>query len=339
MLDQQLVGDDWPVASRVLRAKRVLRGFSRGTSLLRVAGFTAAVVLAFAGASFVLIRLAPSWLTETSGLSAAERDEALGRTRTAVLALGAGAIAVTGALYTVRTFALNRRGQLTERFGRAIEHLGSDATAVRLGGIYSLERIAHESRDEYGPIVEILTAYIRENSAWPHGNNREPPAASAEVKAIMTVLARRNTRYEADSAPPVDLSRTNLRGVAARGIDLTGARMRGAQLQGADLQHARLENVALQEAGLQAANFLGASLSGASLAKSNLARAVFTRADLGDVTLAGADLQGALFYAVDLTFVTLKGANLRGARASAKTTRWPPDFDPKAAGVQQRTSP
>ena len=160
---------------------------------------------------------ASSYTTSTDSTA----DEARGRARTALFGLVAGSIALVGALYTARTFALNRRGQITERFGRAIEQLGDERTAVRLGGIYALERIAHESSEEHGPIVEVLTAYVRENSRWSK-EDRDPPDAAVEIKAILSVLSRRNVDHERGRRPSIDLSATNLRGISARGIDLVG---------------------------------------------------------------------------------------------------------------------
>ena len=40
---------------------------------------------------------------------------------------------------------ITRQGQITERFTRAIDQLGSEKLEIRLGGIYSLERIDKES--------------------------------------------------------------------------------------------------------------------------------------------------------------------------------------------------
>lgn len=37
---------------------------------------------------------------------------------------------------------LDRLGQITERFGRSVEQLGSANAAVRLGGIYAFDRLA-----------------------------------------------------------------------------------------------------------------------------------------------------------------------------------------------------
>lgn len=57
---------------------------------------------------------------------------------------------------------IDREGQITERFTRAIEQLGSGSPAIRLGGIYALERIAKDSARDHATVVHILTAYVRE---------------------------------------------------------------------------------------------------------------------------------------------------------------------------------
>jgi hypothetical protein len=65
------------------------------------------------------------------------------------------------------SYRLNRHGQITERFTRAIDQLGNESLDVRLGVIYALERIAKDSRHDHPQVVEILTAYIREHAPWP----------------------------------------------------------------------------------------------------------------------------------------------------------------------------
>ena len=59
---------------------------------------------------------------------------------------------------------LQRR--ITESFTKAIEHLGSDNLQVRLGGIYTLERISRESELDYWPVMETLTGFVRERARW-----------------------------------------------------------------------------------------------------------------------------------------------------------------------------
>jgi hypothetical protein len=78
---------------------------------------------------------------------------------------------------------LERR--ITESFAKAVEQLGSDKLATRLGGIYTLERLSRESEREYWPIMETLTAYVRENAPWPsrsfHPFMQLPISGMAEV--------------------------------------------------------------------------------------------------------------------------------------------------------------
>jgi hypothetical protein len=102
-------------------------------------------LVGFLAIAYVVLKLAPDWFAETQGLDAKGRADARQGVRTASLALLAGTIGVVGAVYTARSFALNRAGQITDRFTKAIEQLGHEELDVRLGGIYALERIARDS--------------------------------------------------------------------------------------------------------------------------------------------------------------------------------------------------
>ena len=68
-------------------------------------------------------------------LTVADRLKAENDIRTTLLQALAGATLLVGLYFTGRTFQLNREGQVTERFTRAIDQLGSDKLDVRLGGI------------------------------------------------------------------------------------------------------------------------------------------------------------------------------------------------------------
>jgi hypothetical protein len=58
----------------------------------------------------------------------------------------------------------DRQRRITESFAKAVEQLGSDKLEVRLGGLYSVERISKESPDDYWTVMENLTAFVRERS-------------------------------------------------------------------------------------------------------------------------------------------------------------------------------
>jgi len=56
------------------------------------------------------------------------------------------------------------RAQVTERFTRAIDQLGSEKLDVRIGAVYALEQIARDSAELHWPITEVLKAYLREHA-------------------------------------------------------------------------------------------------------------------------------------------------------------------------------
>ena len=266
---------------------------SRRGLALSVAG-----VAGFFLAAYVVLKLTPDWFAETKNLDAQGRADARQGVRTASLALLAGTIGVIGAVYTARTFALNRAGQITDRFTKAIEQLGHEAIDVRLGGIYALERIARDSADDYPQVVEVLTAYVRDHA--PLGD-RPRDSPDTDVQAVLTVLGRRSVTHEHE--PSLNLGAT----------DLGSADLRRANLSGASLAGARLFMAYLQRADLKDADLFWANLEFASL--------------------ENADLSGTTLHAADLTAAqNISEANFSGATYDHATT-WPEDFDPEAAGA------
>ena len=122
----------------------------------------------------------------------AARDAARGR----LVAFGAGLFAAGALIYTARNFSLARQGQVTDRYTKAIEQLGSDkGLDVRIGGIYALERIARDSRRDYPTIMEVLAAFIRDhsNEQWlPAEPGAETPerATRPDVQGAVSVIGR-----------------------------------------------------------------------------------------------------------------------------------------------------
>jgi Pentapeptide repeats (8 copies) len=237
------------------------------------------------------------------GSLAAARDAARGR----LLTLGAGLLAAGALLFTARNFILSREGQVTDRFTKAIEQLGSDKLDVRIGGIYALERIARDSAKDHPTVMEVLTAFIREHSRepWPPSDADSPEQERSirpDVQAAATVTGRRDPRR--------DILR----------IDLTG------RLTAADLAHTNLTQANLTHADLTGADLTGASLTGADLRRAHLLQANLLHADLRRATLTRADLTdavlvGAVFVGADLDGAHLVGADLDGAHLT--DARWP----------------
>jgi uncharacterized protein YjbI with pentapeptide repeats len=317
-------------------------GRLRGPGLERAARATL-VVFGVLLVIVLAVKLAPEWLASTDDLRGKDRAEEIGRARTALLAVLAGLLASVGAVYTARTYALNREGHITDRFTRAIDQLGHQELDVRLGGIFALERVGRDSPDDRGPIVEVLTAYVREHAPWPPqslaasstagdrlsteaqepsidptarpgmGQSQEPRPGT-DVQAVLTVLGRR--QRDADRAPRLDLGATDLRGTRLPEAHLEGAKLSAAHLEGADLGGTNLNGADLSGARLGGATLFEAHLESARLSEACLEAAILFGAHLEEADLSGANLQCAGLSEAHLENSRLSEAHLEGADLS-----------------------
>ena len=226
-----------------------------------------------------------------------------------------GGIAVFLTLYfSLRNVAISEvnaktalEGQITDRFTKAIEKLGSEKLEMRLGGIYALERIAHDSERDHWPIMEVLTAFVRENAPWDgaaegqaDANGGTAKLPRTDIKAVMTVLKRRRWQCER-SSHRLDLSSADL-----RQVDLSGAYLRRADFSGACLTDALLNG-----ADMEKANFASAVLTRASLDGSFLQEANFEKATLVETSLMRVKADGANFFNASLPLSCAIGASLK----------------------------
>ena len=224
---------------------------------------------------------------------------------------------------TRRQVDLAERGQVTERFVKAVDQTGSDDVGVRLGGIYSLELIAADSPVHRRAATKVLAAYVRVRQpllsvASPDRCESGFRRQKIDVDTALRTLATMGNGVH------VDLSASCLNGAAMRGARLRCAVLDGAFLQNAtdlrdaDLSRASLIGAELDHSNLGGANLGQARLSFARLSGTLLPNADLRGADLSESTLAGADLtgadlRGAQLVGADLTGAVLAGADLREA--------------------------
>lgn len=207
-----------------------------------------------------------------------------------------------------------QQGQITERFTRAVEQLGKSDDeaapakagasapapppanknlAIRLGGIYALERISKDAEKDYHPLVmEVLTAYVRQHASWVEGT--QAVAVKPDIQAILTVLGRRKPSYGQGESQRLDLSATDLRGAVLNEANLIGMILNFAHMEEAHLNLAHLDNAHLRDARLAGAFLNGAFLRGADMRGATLRGAHVNGADFSGADLSGVDLRGAV---------------------------------------------
>jgi uncharacterized protein YjbI with pentapeptide repeats len=269
---------------------------------------------------------APDWMHASK---AADRYSA----RILVISLGGAVVVAAGLIYTARNYRLSRRGQVTDRFTKALERLGSSELYIRIGGIHALEHVMCDSRDHHDDITEVLAEFIRdrtpmrcrsvddEHQILPTAEREVPAKPEPDVQASLTAIGHRPRRPERRAIDlaglhlvSVVLPKTNLRGIRLSGADLSEADLTGADLTGAELTEADLTRGKLSGADLTCANLTGADLTGAELMDANLTQAELVRANLTDAHLNDANLTGTQLRDANLTRAWLYSVKFRGTR-------------------------
>lgn len=288
-------------------------------------------------AALALWVLPPTLVDDT--LKGAAEVKAENEARGSLLQALGGIAVLVGLVFTGRTVWVNREGQLTERFTRAIEQLGDDSRlALRIGGVHALHRLAQDSSADAGFVVDTLAGFLRDGTAVI-GN--ELP--NADIQQAATVLAElgagsvdlRGVRLPYVELPGADLRGANLMAAHLQGADLYRADLRGATLVGARLEGANLNGAHLEGASLEEAQLCGAGLNGAHLGPLDGKPTKLSRAGLEGARLREADLRGAQAYQAHLTGARLLDADLRGADLSLDHM----DRHPSGLGCRRGRSP
>jgi hypothetical protein len=297
-------------------------------ALIGVAAVVLVVVIVWA-----LLVPGPDWLathdiSSAKGSLAAARDAARGR----LLTLGAGLLAAGALLFTARNFTLSREGQVTDRYTKAIEQLGSEKLDVRIGGIYALERIARDSAKDHPTVMEVLTAFIREHShePWPPPETGSSGRTAAAPRALSSTtrtqrpartvqyLAARSSSSTSNPPEPERVTRPDVRAAAT----VIGRRNAKRDIRPIDLARVDLTRADLTDANLNLANLNGAHLTGADFTRAALVGAYLYDADLDGAHLIAAYLMGAHLTSAHLDGADLRDAHLDGAHlGTAHLTR------------------
>ena len=181
---------------------------------------------------------------------------------------------------------------------------------VRLGSIYTLERIARESLQDHISIMEMLCSYIRENSpnyldipdkiselmsATPLDDltfeeNDEiyrwfatVPGPRIDIIGALTVIGRRTARQiEFEAGKRLDL----------RGAWLVNTHFSSLNLKGVNLDGAHLENV----------TFFKMNLDDVLFKKAHIARTKFFETQLMGAMFSGVHIKQSQFFNSDISF-------------------------------------
>ena len=268
-------------------------------------------VLGFLALSVAAILWVPGFFVDSAAgsqpvppLTTAQRVTAVTNARQGVLFIVGGLIAVFTLLITLAKHNLDRDANRTTRYTEAIKQLGDkESLAVRLGGIYALERIAQDSERDRQTILDVLCAYLLAESPNEQKTREEFTNMKSDTAAAAIAMGRITQLHTPKNA------------VALGGANLTSANLTNADLTGSKLNHANLFDANLTGANLIKTklirtNFREADLTSSVLVFADLTKANLTKANLLSADLRGADLTEANLYAANLTNADLTDAYL-----------------------------
>lgn len=309
------------LADRARKALAVLRDglvdlFNGGVSK-RFAFFAIALGLALLAGVWFVFDLLPDLAVDAEGLEANDRLQRENDVRTTGLQALAGIVLAIGGAFTAYSVLSTREGQLDERFARSLELMASSEGHVVSGAIFSLERIAVQSRFDRTAVVDVLAGFVR--ARMPLGrqaDERVPP----EVMDALHVLARVK---ELRASPQPDLRRTSWKGTSLL-VDLSEVLLTGSFFEGALLHGGQFRKANLILANFKKAFAMEADFTGADLSSADLSGALLHSADFSDANLFGANLSGT-----DLTYTRFSdGTNLQLATYD-EGTKFPEGFSPE----------
>ena len=219
------------------------------------------------------------WLKDEESASTTIRN--LGLVIAAIVALP---LAIWRSIVAERQAATAQRqsetaqhGLLNERYQKGAEMLGSEVLAVRLGGIYALERLAREHPGDYHTqIMRLLCAFARNPPVVE--KETQDTKLRADLQALLEAISTRSEEQieiekkekyilelSGSSLEEASLSDGNLSGLFLFDVSLKGAFLYGTNLRGANLHRASLEGADLSNANLEGAWLEGVNLTGAEM--------------------------------------------------------------------------
>lgn len=254
------------------------------------------------------------------------------------------------------------QGLITDRLNKAVEGLGAEKTVkrrithpdgtteieettepnieVRIGAIYALERISRDSDSDHVNVMEILCAYICENShrppsSQPPSRSEDTDAAKAlseltdltDVQTALTVLGRRaESRRHLETAARyrLSLSRCNLAKCDLSGADFSPAKFAGSNLNGAFLYRSRFRDCNFTSASMKRVQGYDSIFEGAVFENANLSQAIFNRSRFlfSPETQIGANFSQAQMEDSVVAFSGVRGSDRWALGANFAEATW-----------------
>ncbi|MEM8640654.1 MAG: pentapeptide repeat-containing protein [Cyanobacteria bacterium P01_G01_bin.54] len=197
-----------------------------------------------------------------------------------------------------RNYKLTEDKNVTERLSKAGEMLADeDKLDVRLVGIYLLDRLIKDSKEDSLAIIKILITFVKRKSEGSDKSDFKEEL-SPDIQSALTVIGISLHKIKNEEVidlggsnfPKARLQNTNFSNSDFNYVNLREAKLQNANFSDSDLRYvnfqvANLESTTFEDSDLSHSTFEKAILINTSFSKSNLSYANFQRATLQNINL------------------------------------------------------
>lgn len=244
-------------------------------------------------------------------------------TRKTLIQILGGAIVILGLFFTLRTFEINRSGQMAERFLATTELLRKEDTESKIVALKSLKYFCEDSFEKSDDIREILARFIFNTSKSKQviysdqADNAQVQIKFKKAKKQDEVLTAAGIILSGSCGK--NLSDTNIYNLEGANFSelkySTPADFNKAFLFDSYFNNSELLNVDFIDSMVENGNFIETtiklvSFKGANLHKANFANSRITSAGFKDANLSSAVFTNVVFQDVDFERADFTGANL-----------------------------
>ncbi len=198
--------------------------------------------------------------------------------------------------------SLAQKGQAITRFESAVKLLESKNSAIVVGAVYALHRMATEETEYRRPVFDVLCELIRQG-----GQEQFQSGRRIAVKVLFSA--------ESEDGQKIYPFEGRLNGAKLKGWDLSGL-----DFSGSDFEEADLSNVNFRDSNLAAANLTGAEVDRLEVNERTRYRgARFCGVCLSSIDFKGVDMSETDFRATgtsvtQLSFVSFEECDFKDAR-------------------------
>ncbi len=243
----------------------------------------------------------------------AEQGLATERITKAVEQLGAYKVVKTRA--PTQQTDINREPIMGDSFEETVPNV-----ELHIGGLFELERIKNDNLADHIRIMEMICAYIRENSKYSQPSVFMPDEYSGQgatslIQIAIDILSRRSKEqidFEVSERFRMNLSGANLQGIDFKRGDFSAAMFIKCNLRHTNLVFCRLRGTLFQHSNLEYASFHQNDLTGAQFDYATINHKRETWRGYFEVSSI---LRGTSFVAVNMPGVSIAGSENRFAES------------------------